>query len=131
MSQEKTVTYGKLVRDRIPEIIEAAGRTARVRVLAEAELIPALTAKLAEEAEELRRAEPDDRLGELADVYEVLAALAGTLGFSEEQVREAARHKRAERGGFDRRLWLDEVTASGLRHGARLGVSAPGRPDDR
>ncbi|WP_248959984.1 nucleoside triphosphate pyrophosphohydrolase [Sphaerisporangium perillae] len=80
MSQEQTIIYGKLVRDRIPEIIEADGRTAKVRVLDESELVSALTAKLAEEAEELRQAEPDDRLGELADIYEVLAALAGTLG---------------------------------------------------
>ncbi|WP_248965776.1 nucleoside triphosphate pyrophosphohydrolase [Sphaerisporangium perillae] len=112
MSQEQTIIYGKLVRDRIPEIIEADGRTARVRVLDESELVPALIAKLAEEAEELRQAEPDDRLGELADIYEVLAALTASLGFSDEQVQEAARHKRAKRGGFSRRLWLDEVTSA-------------------
>ncbi|WP_432929190.1 nucleoside triphosphate pyrophosphohydrolase [Microbispora sp. CA-135349] len=110
MTQEQTIIYGKMVRDRIPEIIGADGRTARVRVLGESELVPALTAKLAEEAEELRQAGPGDRLGELADIYEVLAALTETLGFSDEQVQEAARHKRAERGGFSRRLWLDEVT---------------------
>ncbi len=56
-SQDRTIVYGKLVRDRIPEIIEAEGLTAKVRVLDEPELIPALTAKLVEEAEELRRAE--------------------------------------------------------------------------
>ncbi|GHH64845.1 phosphoribosyl-ATP pyrophosphohydrolase [Streptosporangium violaceochromogenes] len=111
MSREQTIVHGKLVRDRIPEIIEADGRTATVRVLDEPELVPALTAKLAEEAEELRRAGPGDRLGELADIYEVLAALTATLGFSGGQVREAARRKRAERGGFSRRLWLDEVTS--------------------
>ncbi|GII34136.1 nucleoside triphosphate pyrophosphohydrolase [Planotetraspora mira] len=112
MSQEQTIIYGKLVRDRIPEIIEANGRTAKVRVLDKSELVPALTAKLAEEAEELRQAGPDDRLGELADLYEVLAALAGTFGFSDEQVQEAAHHKRAQRGGFSRRLWLDKVTSA-------------------
>ncbi|GII95146.1 nucleoside triphosphate pyrophosphohydrolase [Sinosporangium siamense] len=110
MGQEQTITYGKLVRDRIPEIIESAGRRAQVRVLDEAELFPALIAKLAEEAEELRRAEPEDRLGELADIYEVLGALAETLGLSFEELQEAARHKRAERGGFGDRLWLDEVS---------------------
>lgn len=112
MSQEQTIAYGKLVRDRIPEIIEAEGRTAKARVLDESELVPALTAKLAEEAEELREAGPGDRLGELADIYEVLAALTRTLGFSDEQVQEAARHKRDRRGGFSRRLWLDAVTSA-------------------
>ncbi|MET8049065.1 nucleoside triphosphate pyrophosphohydrolase [Streptosporangium sp. NPDC005286] len=110
MSQGQRIAYGKLVRDRIPEIIEAAGKTAMVRVLDEAELVPALTAKLAEEAEELRQAGPDDRLGELADIHEVLMALTEVLGFSGEQVREAARRKRTERGGFSHRLWLDEVS---------------------
>ncbi|MGV9323707.1 nucleoside triphosphate pyrophosphohydrolase [Streptosporangium sandarakinum] len=110
--QKRTIKYGKLVRDRIPEIIEANGDTARVRVLDEREVIPALTAKLAEEAEELRQAGPGDRLGELADIHEVLAVLTETLGFSEEEVREAAHRKRAARGGFSRRLWLDEVTSN-------------------
>ncbi|WP_169983554.1 nucleoside triphosphate pyrophosphohydrolase [Microbispora sp. H10836] len=109
MGQEQAIVYGKLVRDRIPEIIEADGRTAKVRVLDESELVPALTAKLAEEIEELRQASPGDHLRELADIYEVLATLTEILGFSEEQVQEAARHKRAERGGFSRRLWLHEV----------------------
>ncbi|MBB4917735.1 nucleoside triphosphate pyrophosphohydrolase [Streptosporangium saharense] len=117
MHQRRTTTYGKLVRDRIPEIIEAEGLTAGVRVLDEREVVPALVAKLAEEAEELRQAGPDDRLGELADLHEVLAALAGALGFSDEQVREAARRKRTERGGFGRRLWLDEVTSPGESDG--------------
>jgi predicted house-cleaning noncanonical NTP pyrophosphatase (MazG superfamily) len=103
------IVYGKLVRDQIPTIIEADGRTATVRVLGESEVVPALTAKLAEEAEELRRAEPDDRLEELADIYEVLTALTETLGYSDEEVKEAALHKRTKRGGFRRRLWLDEV----------------------
>lgn len=109
-SQEQRIGYGKLVRDRIPEIIEAAGKTAAVRVLDETELAPALTAKLAEEAEELRHAGPDDRLEELADIHEVVTALTEALGFSTEQVQEAARRKRVERGGFRHRLWLDEVS---------------------
>ena len=113
LHQEQAIIYGKLVRDLIPDLIEAEGRTAKVRVLTETELVPALTAKLAEEAEELRQAEPGDRLGELADIYEVLSALTETLGFSGGQVQEAARRKRAERGGFGRRVWLEEVTTAG------------------
>ncbi|MEW9527383.1 nucleoside triphosphate pyrophosphohydrolase [Microbispora sp. NPDC049125] len=112
MSQEQKIIYGKLVRNRIPEIIEADGRTAKVRVLGESELVPALMAKLIEEAEELREAEPADRLGELADISEVLAALVTTLGFSDEQVQEAVCHKRAKRGSFSRRLWLEEVLST-------------------
>ncbi|PZG15589.1 nucleoside triphosphate pyrophosphohydrolase [Nonomuraea aridisoli] len=112
MDQGQTIVYGKLVRDQIPQIIEADGKTPTVRVLGESEVVPALTAKLAEEAEELRRAGPDDRLEELADIYEVLSALTETLGYSDEEVKEAAHHKRIKRGGFRRGLWLDEVRSA-------------------
>ncbi|MER6514483.1 nucleoside triphosphate pyrophosphohydrolase [Nonomuraea sp. NPDC001636] len=112
LGEEQRIIYGKLVRDQIPQVIEADGGKAMVRVLDECEVLPALTAKLAEEAEELRRAEPHDRLEELADLYEVLTALTEALGYSDEEVKEAARHKRTERGGFRRRLWLDEVRSA-------------------
>jgi predicted house-cleaning noncanonical NTP pyrophosphatase (MazG superfamily) len=109
MSREQKVVYGKLIRDRIPEIISAGGRTPKVRVLPAQDLLPALIAKLHEEAEEVASAEPEARLGELADVREVLTALTVALGFTEVDVETAAAGKRAERGGFTRRLWLDEV----------------------
>lgn len=109
MSHEQKIVYGKLVRDRIPEIIAADGQTPKVRVLDDRALLPALIAKLHEEAEEVASAEPNARLGELADVREVLTALTIAFGFTEAQVDEAAASKRAERGGFAQRLWLDEV----------------------
>lgn len=109
LSQARRTVYGKLVRDRIPEIVQADGKVAVVRVLDEIDVVPALIAKLGEEAEELRTAGHGDRLGELADLREVLLALTIALGFSEEQVDDAAARKRAARGGFDRRLWLQEV----------------------
>ncbi|WP_018215473.1 nucleoside triphosphate pyrophosphohydrolase [Salinispora vitiensis] len=109
MPHQQKIVYGKLVRDRIPEIITADGQIPRVRVLDDPDLLPALIAKLHEEAEEVATAEPDARLGELADVREVLAALTIASGFTELEVEEAAASKRAERGGFTQRLWLDEV----------------------
>lgn len=58
---------------------------------------------------ELSSAGPEQRLEELADLREVLTAITATLNFSEQQVKEAADRKRAERGGFTERLWLEEV----------------------
>ncbi len=109
MSHEQKIVYGKLVRDRIPDLITADGQIPRARVLDDPDLLPALVAKLHEEAEEVATAEPNARLRELADVREVLAALTIASGFTEVQVEEAAASKRAERGGFTQRLWLDEV----------------------
>jgi predicted house-cleaning noncanonical NTP pyrophosphatase (MazG superfamily) len=115
--QRQSVSYGKLVRDRIPEIITAKGKEVHVRTLQASELFEALVTKLGEEAAELRCAEPDSQLEELADLREVLSALIATLGYSEEQVEQAVREKRAIRGGFQRGVWLDEVSWLDDQHG--------------
>jgi predicted house-cleaning noncanonical NTP pyrophosphatase (MazG superfamily) len=98
---------GKLVRDRIPEIIEADGRVPMRRTLTEDEYGDALLAKLQEEASELAGAAPADRLEEAADVYEVLLALVAHTGHSLEDLTRAADRKRTERGGFLGRVWLE------------------------
>ncbi|AWG99961.1 phosphoribosyl-ATP pyrophosphohydrolase [Rhodococcus ruber Chol-4] len=99
---------GKLVRDRIPEIIEADGRVAHTRILDRDEYRCALLDKLVEEAHELRHARGDDeRLGELADMHEVFTAALSAFGITADEVVAAAAAKRAERGGFDRRIWLE------------------------
>lgn len=97
---------GKLVRDGIPGLIEARGGTADVTVLQQAEYVQALHHKVLEEAAELRAASPASQLEELADLSEVLTALAAALGFSAEQVQQVAAAKRKERGAFDQRLYL-------------------------
>lgn len=101
-----TEITGKLVRDLIPEIIQATGRDVDVLVLDNEAYIAELHAKLHEEASELAEASADEVSKELADVLEVVRAIAEAYGLdmsSIDQVREA---KRAERGGFTRRLYL-------------------------
>jgi len=98
---------GKLVRDRIPELIERDGRTPRTRVLDDDAYLCALLDKLVEEANELRNAEPGQRIEEMADVVEVLHALQHLLGLGEREVHAAADAKRVERGGFAGRIWLE------------------------
>ena len=105
--------YYKLVRDGIPRIIEAGGGHPVTRVLDQVGYLAALRAKLVEEAEEARAA-PDGQLGsELADVLEVLRALAAAHGMSWEDVVAEAARKRDERGGFDRRIFLEYVEQVG------------------
>jgi len=98
---------GKLVRDRIPEIIEADGGDPRRRRLDDAAYEAALLDKLDEEVAELRDAAPPDRLEEAADVYEVMLALVDHLGHGWADVVAAADRKREERGGFTDRIYLD------------------------
>lgn len=102
--------YNKLVRDKIPKIIAADGHIPVTRVLDENDHREALLAKLSEETEELRTATEAERIGELADLQEVLNSLARSYGFSPPEVVYAAAKKRLARGGFDGRIYLEHTT---------------------
>ena len=101
---------GKLVRDRIPDIIRESGRSPRVASLSAAAYRRALIDKLREEVDELAAAHTTESLlEEAADVLEVLTAITVEQGAGLATIVDIARVKRDERGGFDLRLWLDGV----------------------
>jgi len=107
--QVMRVSYHKLVRDQVPAIIAADGGRPVTRVLDQAGYEAALRAKLLEEAHEAQAA-PDGQLAsELADVLEVLQALAAAHDMGWEDVVSEASRKRGERGGFDNRILLEYV----------------------
>ena len=95
--------FNKLVRDKIPELIQAGGKTPLVRILNDDEYTFALERKLDEEVGEFRR---DRNLEELADILEVVYALTENLGYSKEDLLECNQRKHAERGGFRTRVFL-------------------------
>ena len=97
---------GKLVRDRIPEIIRASGQEPATRVLDDLEYAQALRDKLFEEAQEAVDADDDHLAEELADVLEVLQTLARSVGLSWASVESIADEKRHQRGGFASKTWL-------------------------
>jgi predicted house-cleaning noncanonical NTP pyrophosphatase (MazG superfamily) len=100
-------TYGKLIRDRIPELLGADGVRYEVTVLDQHEFRAALLAKLQEEAAEVARAESEASLvTEVADLLEVVAALLAAEGIANARVEEAQVQRRQARGGFERRLQL-------------------------
>ena len=103
------VTYNKLVRDRVPEIIRQDGHRAVTRVLDHDGFLAELLAKLVEEAQEARAASADDLPAELADVLEVLQAAVTAAGMTWEELLAVAEGKRARRGGFSRQLFLEYV----------------------
>ncbi|CAN7342848.1 nucleoside triphosphate pyrophosphohydrolase [Phenylobacterium sp. LjRoot164] len=102
----------KLIRDRLPEIMRSQGLAVFDRRLDDAEYVVALGDKLLEEAQEARLASPDEIAGELADVLEVAYALAQAHGLSPQDVEAARLAKRAERGGFDARVYNAAVEAA-------------------
>ena len=97
------MVYNKLVRDRIPEIIAQSGGRAEIRTLQDQEFLTYLEAKLDEEAAEFHR---DKNAEELADLLEVIYALADAIGCDREQLTEIYQKKHAARGGFDKRILL-------------------------
>ncbi|WP_281884795.1 nucleoside triphosphate pyrophosphohydrolase [Paenibacillus sp. YYML68] len=102
--------YNKLVRDRIPEVIEASGKQCRTRLLEEAEYKRELIAKLHEELQEYTSAqESEHALEELADLLEVIRALSEVHGSTWEQLDALRQRKADARGGFRDRVYLIDV----------------------
>ena len=95
--------YNKLIRDRIPEIIECNGGKAQFRTLTEEEYPIYLEAKLEEEVGEYHR---DKNAEELADILEVVYALAADLGVSREELMDIYQKKHDARGGFEKKYLL-------------------------
>lgn len=78
--------YNKLIRDRIPKIIENDHKTCATRILNDEEYLKCLKSKLLEECHEVMKAEGEDIKKEIADVLEVLEALENTLHIDHQEV---------------------------------------------
>ena len=99
-------TYNKLVRDLIPDIIEASGNKCRTRVLSDEEYLEMLDAKLDEELAEYHK---DQNIEELADLLELIRAAAIARGYTLDELETARAEKAKERGGFERKIFLIDV----------------------
>jgi len=93
---------GKLVRDNIPQIILADGKTPITRILTDEEYLVELDKKLTEEVAEYQA---DKSLEEMADILEVLLAICEARGHSVEQLMEVRNQKREQRGGFKQKIF--------------------------
>ena len=95
--------YNKLVRDRIPELIEINGEKPHIRILEKEEYLHHLEAKLDEEVGEYHR---DKNAEELADILEVVFALAEANGITRQELQAVYQKKHEARGGFADRIFL-------------------------
>ncbi|ERK63972.1 MULTISPECIES: nucleoside triphosphate pyrophosphohydrolase [Oscillospiraceae] len=98
--------YHKLVRDRIPEIIEADGKTCVSATLSNEDYIALLDQKLNEELAEYQESKS---LEELADLLEVMQAVVKARGWTLDELEQVRADKAAKRGGFAKKILLKEV----------------------
>lgn len=96
-------SFNKLVRDKIPQIIEAQGEKPTFRVLDSPEYRSCLQEKLGEEVAEYLES---GALDELADILEVVCALCKADGHTMDELTAAYQEKHQARGGFDQRIFL-------------------------
>lgn len=102
--------HNKLVRDRIPEIIEKTEKNFSTKILAQDEYIRELKKKSYEELEEyMNTVNDEDALEELADLLEIIHALSEYHGASYERLEAIRKEKAEKRGGFKEKIYLLEV----------------------
>lgn len=100
------IHYNKLVRDRIPEIVAASGKSSTTEILSDEDFLRMLDAKLDEELAEYHK---EQNIEELADLLEVIRAAAIAHGYTLEELERVRAEKAAKRGGFEKRILLKTV----------------------
>lgn len=101
--------YNKLVRDNIPNIIKSNGEIPITRILDCDEYKKELENKLYEEYQEVLNSSKDDRTEELADMLEIIKALANLENKNLNDVILAMEQKSKKRGAFDEKIYLEKV----------------------
>ena len=103
-------SFEKLIRDDLVDVMTHSGIAVEHRVMAGEEYVCALIKKLHEEVNEVATAsDPKEILEELADVLEVMMAMAGAHGFDLQAIAKKAQEKKAAKGGFDQGTYVEWI----------------------
>lgn len=100
------IKYNKLVRDKIPQIIEQDNKKCTLETLSDESYITYLDNKLEEELAEYQE---NKSLEELADLLEVVYSVAEARGFSIRELEQVRQEKAEKRGRFTKKICLKEV----------------------
>lgn len=98
--------YNKLVRDKIPEIIESNNCKHYCHIADDKEYLQALKNKIKEEVDEFYET---PCIEEIADILEVIYALGDHYGFNQEEILKARIEKNKCRGAFKNKIILEKV----------------------
>ena len=96
----------KLVRDRIPEIMERKWDKGEFYIASDVEYWESLKKKLLEEANEV--IEETNIPEELADLLEVIHAICKARWITLEEIEKIRQEKREKRGGFEEKIILTQ-----------------------
>ena len=99
--------YNKAIRDKIPEIIQKDGFSCNIKNLSDKEFLVEIEKKLSEEVKEYQS---DKNPEELADILEVIYAIAQLKGISKEELEKIRIKKLQDRGGFEKNLFLIDTS---------------------
>ena len=99
--------FNKAIRDKIPEIIQKDGHTCNIQKLSDEKFIIEIEKKLSEEVTEYQN---DKNPEELADILEVIYAIAQLKGISKEELEKIRIKKLQDRGGFEKNLFLIDTS---------------------
>jgi len=97
--------YNKLVRDKIPEIIERKGDKYKIHIAGKEEYWEKLKEKIEEEVKEFSKKDSEE---EFADILEILDAVKKFRKYDDNKILSIKRRKLKERGGFKKRIILEE-----------------------
>lgn len=100
------ISKNKLVRDKMLELFESQGRIHVSYILSDPEYDHQLRNKLKEETAEFLT---DNNLEELADILEVIYALAKNIGYTKQDLENARAAKAEKYGIFEKKIYLVTV----------------------
>ncbi len=123
----RTFLQNKLWRDKMVSIVEGRDNaTIQWRQLNDQEFNQQVRVKLQEEAEEVATAQSrGDLLAELADLYEVIDALSAINNITENDIITEQIKKRNERGGFDKRTFVESSSHPAGSFGEKYCLANP------
>lgn len=106
----KEIRYDKLVRDRIPTIIQESGKRCSWRTAAQEERLKYINSKIQEEAHELSHvATKEEAVEELCDLIEIIAVTAQEWQITRKEIEAARKAKNEKRGAFEKFIILEKV----------------------
>lgn len=119
-TDDEVIEFNKVVRDKIPDIIQQGGEQVEIIRLTGDAFVRALQKKLVEEAFEAMDAQSGEELiGELADIQEVVNAIREKLDVSITELEQLRDDKNKKRGAFGKGLMLTRTSIQHSVHEAR------------